>query len=158
MHCKTKQKRNNMLKETIQTELVAAIKGKDIQKANVLRGIKSAFTEFEKSPNVKGTPSDSDYVKILQKMAKQRKETRDLYLEKGRNDLAENENFELEIISEYLPKMLGEKEAEEIALKFISELNAVSMKDMGKVVKAVNAAYPNQIDGAMLAKIVKANL
>lgn len=147
-----------MLKETIQNELVAAIKSKDIQKANVLRGIKSAFTEFEKSPNVKGTPSDSDYVKILQKMAKQRKETRDLYLEKGRKDLAESEDFELGIISEYLPKMLGEKEVEEIALKYISELNAVSMKDMGKIVKAVNAAYPNQIDGAMLAKIIKANL
>lgn len=147
-----------MLKETIQNELVTAIKSKDIQKANVLRGIKSAFTEFEKSPNVKGTPSDSDYIKILQKMAKQRKETRDLYLEKGRKDLAESEDFELEIISEYLPKMLGEKEAEEIALKYISELNAVSMKDMGRIVKAVNAAYPNQIDGAMLVKIIKANL
>lgn len=147
-----------MLKETIQAELTTAIKSKDIQKANVLRGIKSAFTEFEKSPNVKGTPSDSDYVKILQKMAKQRKETRDLYLEKGRKDLAESEDFELGIISEYLPKMLGEKEVEEIALKYISELNAVSMKDMGRVVKAVNAAYPNQIDGAMLAKIIKANL
>lgn len=147
-----------MLKETIQNELVTAIKSKDIQKANVLRGIKSAFTEFEKSPNVKGTPSDSDYIKILQKMAKQRKETRDLYLEKGRKDLAESEDFELGIISEYLPKMLGEKEVEEIALKYISELNAVSMKDMGKIVKAVNAAYPNQIDGAMLAKIIKANL
>lgn len=147
-----------MLKETIQNELITAIKGKDIQKANVLRGIKSAFTEFEKSPNVKGTPSDSDYVKILQKMAKQRKETRDLYLEKGRKDLAESEDFELGIISEYLPKMLGEKEVEEIALKYISELNAVSMKDMGRIVKAVNAAYPNQIDGAMLAKIIKANL
>lgn len=147
-----------MLKETIQNELVTAIKGKDIKKANVLRGIKSAFTEFEKSPNVKGTPSDSDYVKILQKMAKQRKETRDLYLEKGRKDLAESEDFELGIISEYLPKMLGEKEVEEIALKYISELNAVSMKDMGRIVKAVNAAYPNQIDGAMLAKIIKSNL
>lgn len=147
-----------MLKETIQAELTTAIKSKDIQKANVLRGIKSAFTEFEKSPNVKGTPSDSDYVKILQKMAKQRKETRDLYLEKGRKDLAESEDFELGIISEYLPKMLGEKEVEEIALKYISELNAVSMKDMGRIVKAVNAAYPNQIDGAMLAKIIKANL
>lgn len=147
-----------MLKETIQAELTIAIKSKDIQKANVLRGIKSAFTEFEKSPNVKGTPSDSDYIKILQKMAKQRKETRDLYLEKGRKDLAESEDFELGIISEYLPKMLGEKEVEEIALKYISELNAVSMKDMGKIVKAVNAAYPNQIDGAMLAKIIKANL
>ena len=147
-----------MLKETIQAELTTAIKGKDIQKANVLRGIKSAFTEFEKSPNVKGTPSDSDYIKILQKMAKQRKETRDLYLEKGRKDLAESEDFELGIISEYLPKMLGEKEVEEIALKYISELNAVSMKDMGKIVKAVNAAYPNQIDGAMLAKIIKANI
>ena len=147
-----------MLKETIQAELTTAIKNKDIQKANVLRGIKSAFTEFEKSPNVKGTPSDSDYVKILQKMAKQRKETRDLYLEKGRKDLAESEDFELGIISEYLPKMLGEKEVEEIALKYISELNAVSMKDMGRIVKAVNAAYPNQIDGAMLAKIIKANL
>lgn len=147
-----------MLKETIQTELTTAIKGKDIQKANVLRGIKSAFTEFEKSPNVKETPSDSDYVKILQKMAKQRKETRDLYLEKGRKDLADNEDFELGIISEYLPKMLGEKEVEEIALKYISELNVVSMKDMGRIVKAVNAAYPNQIDGAMLAKIIKANL
>lgn len=147
-----------MLKEIIQNELVIAIKSKDIQKANVLRGIKSAFTEFEKSPNVKGTPSDSDYVKILQKMAKQRKETRDLYLEKGRKDLAESEDFELGIISEYLPKMLGEKEVEEIALKYISELNAVSMKDMGRIVKAVNAAYPNQIDGAMLAKIIKANL
>lgn len=147
-----------MLKETIQNELTTAIKGKDIQKANVLRGIKSAFTEYEKSPNVKGISSDSDYVKILQKMAKQRKETRDLYLEKGRNDLAESEDFELGIISEYLPKMLGEKEVEEIALKYISELNAVSMKDMGRIVKAVNAAYPNQIDGAMLAKIVKANI
>lgn len=147
-----------MLKETIQNELVTAIKSKDIQKANVLRGIKSAFTEFEKSPNVKGTPSDSDYIKILQKMAKQRKETRDLYLEKGRKDLAESEDFELGIISEYLPKMLGEKEVEEIALKYISELNAVSMKDMGKIVKAVNAAYPNQIDGAILAKIIKSNL
>lgn len=147
-----------MLKETIQAELTTAIKGKDIQKANVLRGIKSAFTEFEKSPNVKVTPSDLDYIKILQKMAKQRKETRDLYLEKGRKDLAESEDFELGIISEYLPKMLGEKEVEEIALKYISELNAVSMKDMGKIVKAVNAAYPNQIDGAMLAKIIKANL
>lgn len=147
-----------MLKETIQAELTTAIKSKDIQKANVLRGIKSAFTEFEKSPNVKGTPSDSDYVKILQKMAKQRKETRDLYLEKGRKDLAESEDFELGIISEYLPKMLGEKEVEEIALKYISELNAVSMKDMGRIIKAVNAAYPNQIDGAMLAKIIKANL
>ena len=147
-----------MLKETIQTELTTAIKSKDIQKANVLRGIKSAFTEFEKSPNVKGTPSDSDYVKILQKMAKQRKEARDLYLEKGRKDLAESEDFELGIISEYLPKMLGEKEVEEIALKYISELNAVSMKDMGRIVKAVNAAYPNQIDGAMLAKIIKANI
>lgn len=147
-----------MLKETIQAELTTAIKSKDIQKANVLRGIKSAFTEFEKSPNVKGTPSDSDYVKILQKMAKQRKETRDLYLEKGRKDLAESEDFELGIISEYLPKMLGEKEVEEIAVKYISELNAVSMKDMGRIVKAVNAAYPNQIDGAMLAKIIKANL
>jgi hypothetical protein len=147
-----------MLKETIQNELTTAIKGKDIQKANVLRGIKSAFTEYEKSPNVKGTPSDSDYVKILQKMAKQRKETRDLYLEKGRKDLAESEDFELGIISEYLPKMLGEKEVEEIALKYISELNAVSMKDMGRIVKAVNAAYPNQIDGAMLAKIIKANI
>ena len=147
-----------MLNETIQNELTTAIKSKDIQKANVLRGIKSAFTEYEKSPNVKGTLSDSDYVKILQKMAKQRKETRDLYLEKGRKDLADNENFELRIISEYLPKMLGEKEVEEIALKYISELNAVSMKDMGRIVKAVNAAYPSQIDGAMLAKIVKANL
>lgn len=147
-----------MLKETIQNELTTAIKCKDIQKANVLRGIKSAFTEYEKSPNVKGTPSDSDYVKILQKMAKQRKETRDLYLEKGRKDLAESEDFELGIISEYLPKMFGEKEVEEIALKYISELNAVSMKDMGRIVKAVNAAYPNQIDGAILAKIVKANL
>jgi uncharacterized protein YqeY len=147
-----------MLKETIQNELTTAIKGKDIQKANVLRGIKSAFTEYEKSPNVKGVPSDSDYVKILQKMAKQRKETRDLYLEKGRKDLAESEDFELGIISEYLPKMLGEKEVEEIALKYISELNAVSMKDMGRIVKAVNAAYPNQIDGAMLAKIIKANI
>lgn len=147
-----------MLKETIQNELVTAIKSKDIQKANVLRGIKSVFTEFEKSPNVKGTPSDSDYVKILQKMAKQRKETRDLYLEKGRKDLAESEDFELGIISEYLPKMLGEKEVEEIALKYISKLNAVSMKDMGRIIKAVNAAYPNQIDGAMLAKIIKANI
>lgn len=147
-----------MLKEAIQNELTTAIKGKDIQKANVLRGIKSAFTEYEKSPNVKGTPSDSDYVKILQKMAKQRKETRDLYLEKGRKDLAESEDFELGIISEYLPKILGEKEVEEIALKYISELNAVSMKDMGRIVKAVNAAYPNQIDGAMLAKIIKANI
>lgn len=144
-----------MLEEKIQNDLTEAIKSKDSKRANTLRGIKSAFTEFKTAPKGNRNPEDSDLLKILQKMAKQRKETGDLYVENGRQDLAEEEYFEYNIISEYLPKMLSESEITEIAKKTISDLNASSMKDMGKVIGAINKAYAGQVEGSVVAKVVK---
>ena len=101
---------------------------------------------------------DSDIIKIIKKLAKQRKDAAELYEQNGRPELASNENAELAVLNEYLPKMLSEKEIEEITTTVIARLGATTMKDMGKVMSYINKTYVGQVDGSMVSRIVKNKL
>lgn len=148
----------NTLESKIQSDLTNAMKAKDAVRTQVIRSIKTAFMEYKTSPNGNKNPEDSDLMKIIQKIAKQRKEAGDLYTENNRPDLAEKEYAEYDIISEYLPKMLTEDEVVEIVDNTIKNLGATSMRDMGKVMGFINKTYAGQVDGSMVSKIVKSKL
>lgn len=148
----------NTLETRIQQDLVSAMKSKDEIRMNTLRGVKTAIMESKTAKNGNQNPEDSDILKILQKMVKERNEVAEVYKTNGRTDLAEKETKEAEIIKTYLPKTLSEQETIEVVEKVISETGANSMKDMGKVMGYINKTYSGQIDGSFVSKIVKEKL
>ena len=148
----------NTLENTIQKDLVQAIKHRQDNAISALRFVKTAIMETKTAANGKKDLDDSDIVKIIQKLVKQRKESMDIYSQVGRHDLADNEQKEMFVLMNYLPKMLTESEVEEIVAKTIADLGATSMKDMGKVMGFINKTYAGQVDGSMVSRIVKSKL
>lgn len=148
----------NTLESKVHADMVSAMKNKEKEKTNCLKMLKTAFMEYKTSPNGKREPKDSDLMKIIQKLAKQRKETGELYKSQNRPDLAEQELFEYEVLSEYLPKMLSEDDVIKIVDDTITNMGASTMKEMGKVMAYINKTYAGQVDGSMVSTIVKAKL
>ena len=149
----------NTLEVKIQSGLVQAMKDKDSFRVSALKSIKQAIMESKtaKSGAIKD-PTDSDIIKMIQKLTKQREESISIYKENNRADLADAEEKELAVLKEFLPKMLSESEIEDIVSKVISDLGASSMKDMGKVMGYINKSYAGQVDGSVVSKIVKSKL
>ena len=148
----------NTLENRIQAELVSAMKNHQENTVAALRSLKTAIMETKTAPNGKKDLEDSDIVKIIQKLVKQRKESMDIYSQAGRDELADKEQQEMFVLMNYLPKMLSESEVEEIVAKTIADLGATSMKDMGKVMGFINKTYAGQVDGSMVSRIVKSKL
>ena len=148
----------NTLEKTIQTDLMSAMKNHQENTVAALRSIKTAIMETKTAANGKKDLEDSDIVKIIQKLVKQRKESMDIYSQAGRDELADKEQQEMFALMNYLPKMLSESEVEEIVAKTIVEQGATSMKDMGKVMGFINKTYAGQVDGSMVSRIVKSKL
>jgi hypothetical protein len=92
---------------------------------------------------------------LLQKLAKQRRESADIFKSQNRNDLANSEEAQLKIIQEFLPKQLDDLELEKILKDIILDVNAKSMKDMGKVMGNANKIIAGKADGKKIAEIVK---
>lgn len=148
----------NTLENTIQKDLEQAMKERLQSKMSALRSIKAAITETKTAPSGKKDLEDTDIIKIIQKLAKQRDESATIYEQNGRIDLAVSERQELVFLNEYLPKMLTEEEIEEIVNKTIAQFDAYSMKDMGKVMGFINKTYAGQVDGSVVSRIVKSKL
>lgn len=148
----------NTLENKVHADMVTAMKNKEKEKTSCLKMLKTAFMEYKTSPNGKREPEDADLMKIIQKLAKQRKETGELYKTQNRTDLAEQELFEYEVLSEYLPKMLSEDELNKIVEDTIKNMGATSMKDMGKIMGFINKTYAGQVDGSTVSKVVKTHL
>lgn len=148
----------NTLENKIQIDLVHAMKNKDVSKVSALRSIKTAIMETKTAANGKKELEDVDIVKIIQKLVKQRNESAEIYEQNERPELAKNERMELDVLNEYLPKMLTEQEIEDVVIKVIADLNASSMKDMGKVMGYINKTYAGQVDGSVVSKVVKSKL
>ncbi len=94
-------------------------------------------------------------MKILQKLVKQRKESAELYKEKGRDELAEEENFQASVIETFLPSQLSDEEIEEKVREIIAETGAESMKDMGRVMGAATSELAGKADNKIIAETVK---
>ena len=147
------------MEKKIQSDIMNAMKSKDEITLKTLRGVKTAIMQYKTSSTFKGDRdallSDGEVIKIMQKLAKERKETAEVYKNAGRTELAEQELAEANIIDQYLPKAMSESEVEELVKASISELGATSMKEMGLVIKDVNSKANGRTDGKTISTIVK---
>jgi uncharacterized protein YqeY len=145
------------LKKQIEQKLNEALKAKDKNIYPTLRLVVSAIKDAEIASRTKDQKemSDSDLTAILKRMIKQRNESCEVYKKAGRNELLENETKEIEVISAFLPKQLGEEETKKICEEAIKSSGASSMKDMGKVMGALKAKHADTLDFSKVSSIIK---
>ena len=141
--------------ETISKDIKGAMKARDKVRLETLRNIKKVFLEAKTAPGANDTLSDADAMKILQKLAKQGKESAATYTAAGRSDLAEGEVAQVRVIEEYLPKPLSSEELEAAIKAVISETGAESMKDMGKVMGVASKQLAGKAEGKAISDIVR---
>ncbi|MFO7895490.1 MAG: GatB/YqeY domain-containing protein [Candidatus Cloacimonadales bacterium] len=144
------------LMNKIEHDLKNAMREKAKFRLNVLRSLKSAV-KYEAIES-KEELSDETVLKILKKQVKSRQQAIELYQQGDREDLAAKEKAEIEIILEYLPTPLSEQEVAAAVSKTIAELEATSMKDMGKVMGSLKASLGGRADGKLLSSLVRKQL
>lgn len=141
--------------EQVSKDIITAMKAKDKVRLEALRNIKKYFLEAKTAPGAGDELSDAAALKILSKLAKQGRDTAQLYREQQRPDLAEQEEAQAAVIEEYLPKALSSEELEKEVRAIISETGATSMKDMGKVMGLASARLAGRADGKAISALVK---
>ncbi len=143
------------LKEKISTDLVAAMKAGDTFKRDTLRMVDSMIhnAEIEKKKKEKGL-DDNEVIEVLSRAVKQRKDSVEQYEKGGRQDLADKEKKEIEIISVYLPEQLSEEKIREIIKEVITAAGASSKADTGKVMGQAMGKLKGQADGNVVKRIV----
>ena len=146
------------LQEEIMNALKAAMKDKDQTALAALRAVKSEILLAQTESGSKEEFTNDKEIKILSKLVKQRKDSAAIFAQQNRNDLAEPELVQAEIISQFLPAQLSESEIEKVVLDTISKTSAVGMKDMGKVMGIVSQQLAGKADGKTISTIVKAKL
>lgn len=144
------------LKERINDEMKAALLGGDRFVGETLRNLKAAILNEEVATGMRDQGlSDENIEKVIAREVKKRTESAILYRDNGRDDLAEPEEREREILQVYLPKQLDEVELRRIVEAKIAELGATGMQAMGQVIGAVKQQAGNAADGALVARLVK---
>jgi hypothetical protein len=141
--------------DQIGEDIKSAMKARDKVRLETLRNIKKVFLEAKTAPGANDTLADVDALKIISKLAKQGKETATTYTQAGRQDLADAELAQVEVLESYLPKQLSQEEIEAEVKKIIAEVGAISMKDMGKVMGTASKQLAGKADGRIISEIVK---
>ena len=146
------------LRDKLETDYKNALKSKDKNKIStyrlILSGIKDLDISNRSGPNKKET-DDNDIKKLLKKMIKQRSESIEVYKKSNRNDLLEIEQGEVNVLSEYLPKQLGEEETRKLCSEIIEKTGASSIKDIGKVMGELKKNHSDDIDFSKAGSILK---
>lgn len=146
------------LQDAVMTALKEAMKAKDQTALTALRAVKSAILLSQIEDGAKADLSEELELKILQKQVKQRRDSAAIYIEQGREDLASSEIAEADIIAQFLPEALTDKEIEKVVVAIIEQTGADSMKDMGKVMGMVSKELAGKADGKTISNIVKSKL
>jgi len=144
------------LKERIQDELKTAMKSGDTRRREALRLLMAAFKQVEVDRRI--TLSDEDAVALLMTEAKKRRESIEEMSRAGRTALAEQEQYELDVIESYLPRQLSRDEIEPIVADVIAETGASGPKDMGRVMAALMPRLRGQADGKLVSEVVRQKL
>lgn len=145
------------LEKRIMPDLKEAMKAKDQPALRTIRAIKAAIL-IQKTDGTGTEMTEEMEIKLIQKMAKQRQESMDIFIKQGREDLAVTERDELEVLKKYLPEQLSEDEIKVIVAKVIADTGAEGMKDMGRVMGMVSKQLAGKADGKTISSIVKASL
>lgn len=145
------------LREQIISDLTVSMKAQTADRTSTLRMVKSAIVYREKE---KGAELDNEeMMKLLRSLVKQRRDSIEQYEKGGRQDLANKEAAEIAVIETYLPQAAAQSEIEQAVSEAIAEAGATSMKDMGKVMKAVQEKLSGKnADGRTISELVKAKL
>ena len=143
------------LKERIGQDIKNAMLAKEKEKLEVLRAIKAAILLEETKEGGVGSVTDEKGNQLLQKLHKQRVEAAKIYRDQNRNDLAEIEELQSEVIAHYLPKQLGESEVEAILVKIVEETGAKGPSDMGKVMGKAMGELKGKAPGNLISSLVK---
>ncbi len=141
--------------DQVSNDIKAAMIARDKVRLETLRNIKKVFIEAKTAPGANDNLTDEDAMKILQKLAKQGRESANTYIQQGRQDLADTELAQVKVIDEYLPQPLTEEEIEAQLKQIIQETGATSIKEMGKVMGVASKQMAGKADGAVISALVK---
>lgn len=145
------------LKDKINEDMKAAMKAGEKIRLETIRAIRAGILEFEKSGTGKEMTPD-DEIKLLTTAAKKRREAMDIYAQNNRPELAEKEQAELAVITEYLPKQLSKEEIEARVKEVIGEAGAAGPQDTNKVIPVLMKEMKGKADGKLVQEIVKEQL
>ncbi len=145
-----------MLKQQISEDMKAAMKGGDKRRLGVVRLILAAIKQVE--VDERRDLADSDILAVLNRMVKQRRDSLQQYQDAGRDELAAQEAYELEVITAYLPEPLGDDEIADLVDEAVAATGASSMKDMGKVMGALKPKLEGRADMGKVSALVKQKL
>lgn len=136
----------------IKKEMISAMKSKDKNRLNILRLINGKITEY-----IKDNPNyvEDSLINVLDSMVKERKKTIEIYTKANEIDRADDENYEISVISEFLPKRMSLDEIHLVIQNIITNTNAKSMKDMGKVMGIAKKEFGTNADPSEVAKTIK---
>jgi uncharacterized protein YqeY len=145
-----------MLKQRVQDDMKAAMKAADKRKLGVIRLILAAIKQREVDERIE--LDDSQVLAVLDKMVKQRRDSLAQYSQAGREDLAEQERYEIEVCQAYLPEALSDDELARLVDEAVSAAGAASVKDMGKVMGVLKPKVQGRADMGAVSKLVKQRL
>jgi hypothetical protein len=145
------------MRDRITASLKEAMKGKDKLRLGTLRLVNAAIKDRDIAGRAKGKDQvgDDEILEILAKMIKQRADAIEQYTDAGRQELADQEQREAEIIAEFLPEQLGEDDMKSACRKVVNQTGAEGLRDMGKCMSALKAEYSGQMDFGKASGMVK---
>ena len=145
------------LREQISNDIKTAMRAKEMDKLNALRMVQSAFKnrEIELRPN---EMPEEEYLSVIKKLVKQRKESIEQFGQAGRQDLVDAEAKELKLLEQYMPAQLTREQIEKIVAEAVAETGAKTVKEMGVVMKAAQAKAGGQADNKVMSEIIKSKL
>jgi len=141
--------------EQVSEDIKAAMLAKDKVRLSALRNVKKVFLEAKTAPGANDSLSDEVAVKIIQKLVKQGKDTAQIYVEQNRQDLADEELAQVSAIESYLPQQLTDRELEIELARIITQVGAIDIKDMGKVMGVATKALSGKAEGRTISDGVK---
>ncbi|MEN6669816.1 GatB/YqeY domain-containing protein [Psychrobacter sp. B38] len=143
----------SQLKQTLSDTIKIAMKARELERVKVLRNVQSVVKQIEIDRQTE--LDDAQVLEVLQKQLKQRQESLTIFTENGRDDLATKEQFEIDIINEFMPQQMSDDEISALVNAEIAEQNATSMRDMGSVMGVLKTKTAGRADPALISKLVK---
>ena len=143
----------NPLKQSLADDIIKSMKAHDIERVKVLRNVQAVIKQIEIDRQTQ--LDDSDVLDVLQKQLKQRQESLTIFTDNNRNDLAEKEQFEIDIINQFMPTQMDDAEIAALVNAEITAQGATSMRDMGAVMGVLKTKTAGRADPAVISKLVK---
>ena len=143
----------SQLKQTLSDNIKTSMKARELERVKILRNVQSVVKQIEIDHQTE--LDDAQVLEVLQKQLKQRQESLTIFTENGRDDLAAKEQFEIDIINEFMPQQMNQDEIMALVNAEIAEQGATSMRDMGSVMGVLKNKTAGRADPALISKMVK---